>query len=72
MLDENRRLSPKSGYVAIAGEGCVRKLKYWKAYFTFVRPYTKWIILTLFIGMLKFGIPSLLPLVQNTWWTIYC
>ncbi|MDU5949492.1 MAG: ABC transporter transmembrane domain-containing protein, partial [Paenibacillus macerans] len=40
-------------------------MKYWKAYFTFVRPYTKWIILTLFIGMLKFGIPSLLPLVQK-------
>ncbi|RRJ65457.1 ABC transporter ATP-binding protein [Paenibacillus oralis] len=40
-------------------------MKYWKAYLTFVRPYTKWIILTLFIGILKFGIPSLLPLVQK-------
>lgn len=40
-------------------------MKHWKAYFTFVRPYTKWILLTLFIGMLKFGIPSLLPLVQK-------
>lgn len=40
-------------------------MKYWKAYFKFVKPYTKWIILTLVIGMLKFGIPSLLPLVQK-------
>lgn len=40
-------------------------MKHWKAYLTFVRPYTKWILLTLFIGMLKFGIPSLLPLVQK-------
>lgn len=34
-----------------------------KAYLSFVRPYRKWIIVTLLIGMLKFGIPSLLPLV---------
>ncbi|WP_055108364.1 ABC transporter ATP-binding protein [Paenibacillus ihumii] len=40
-------------------------MKHWKAYFAFVKPYTKWIILTLFIGILKFGIPSLLPLVQK-------
>ncbi len=40
-------------------------MKQWKAYFKFVRPYTKWIILTLIIGILKFGIPSLLPLVQK-------
>lgn len=40
-------------------------MKHWKAYLTFVRPYTKWILLTLFIGILKFGIPSLLPLVQK-------
>ncbi|RCX17081.1 subfamily B ATP-binding cassette protein MsbA [Fontibacillus phaseoli] len=38
---------------------------HWKAYFQFVKPYTKWIILTLIIGILKFGIPSLLPLVQK-------
>ncbi|AWB44403.1 multidrug ABC transporter ATP-binding protein [Paenibacillus sp. CAA11] len=38
-------------------------MKQMKAYFTFVKPYKKWIILTLLIGMLKFGIPSLLPLV---------
>ncbi|MFD1177295.1 ABC transporter ATP-binding protein [Paenibacillus puldeungensis] len=40
-------------------------MKHWKTYFRFVRPYTKWIIVTLLIGMLKFGIPSLLPLVQK-------
>ncbi|MGG4553403.1 ABC transporter ATP-binding protein [Paenibacillus sp. FSL W8-0186] len=40
-------------------------MKHWKAYFTFVKPYTKWILLTLFIGVLKFGIPSMLPLVQK-------
>lgn len=40
-------------------------MKQWKSYFNFVKPYTKWIILTLFIGILKFGIPSLLPLVQK-------
>lgn len=43
----------------------VQNLKYWKAYYKFVKPYTKWIILTLVIGMLKFGIPALLPLVQK-------
>lgn len=46
-------------------EGCAAELKQWKAYFKFVRPYAKWIVLTLFIGILKFGIPSLLPLVQK-------
>lgn len=40
-------------------------MRQWKAYLTFVRPYSKWIILTLFIGILKFGIPSLLPMVQK-------
>lgn len=40
-------------------------MKHWKTYFRFVRPYTKWIIVTLLIGILKFGIPSLLPLVQK-------
>lgn len=40
-------------------------MKHWKAYFQFVRPYTKWILLTLLIGMVKFGIPALLPLVQK-------
>ncbi|WP_410769154.1 ABC transporter ATP-binding protein [Fontibacillus sp. BL9] len=40
-------------------------MKHWKAYFKFVKPYTKWIIVTLIIGILKFGIPSLLPLVQK-------
>lgn len=40
-------------------------MKHWKAYFAFVKPYTKWILLTLFIGVLKFGIPSMLPLVQK-------
>ncbi|WP_138493884.1 ABC transporter ATP-binding protein [Paenibacillus pinistramenti] len=33
-----------------------------RAYFVFVKPYWKWIVLTLLIGLLKFGIPSLLPL----------
>lgn len=40
-------------------------MKHWRAYFQFVKPYTKWILLTLFIGTLKFGIPALLPLVQK-------
>lgn len=34
-----------------------------KRYMTFVTPYTKKIILTVFIGILKFGIPLLLPLI---------
>ncbi|GIP21533.1 ABC transporter ATP-binding protein [Paenibacillus sp. J22TS3] len=38
-------------------------MSHWKSYFRFVKPYTKWIIVTLLIGILKFGIPSLLPLV---------
>lgn len=33
-----------------------------KAYMRFVRPYTKQIVLTIFIGILKFGIPLLIPL----------
>lgn len=37
-------------------------MKQWKSYFTFVRPYMKWIVLTLFIGMIKFSIPLTLPL----------
>ncbi|MBP2001012.1 subfamily B ATP-binding cassette protein MsbA [Paenibacillus shirakamiensis] len=40
-------------------------MKYWKAYFVFVKPYLKWIIITLCIGILKFSIPSLLPLIQK-------
>ncbi|MDQ0090494.1 subfamily B ATP-binding cassette protein MsbA [Paenibacillus anaericanus] len=40
-------------------------MKQWKSYLVFVKPYTKWIILTLIIGILKFGIPALLPLVQK-------
>ena len=40
-------------------------LKPWKAYLQFVKPYTLWIILTLIIGALKFGIPLLLPLIQK-------
>ncbi|MNO46934.1 putative multidrug export ATP-binding/permease protein [compost metagenome] len=40
-------------------------MRHWKAYLKFVRPYTKWILITLVIGMIKFGIPSLLPLVQK-------
>ncbi|MBE9913141.1 ABC transporter ATP-binding protein [Paenibacillus donghaensis] len=35
----------------------------WKAYFQFVKPYAKWIVLTLIIGMVKFGIPLTLPMI---------
>ncbi|GAB6989024.1 ABC transporter ATP-binding protein [Paenibacillus pini] len=35
----------------------------WKAYYQFVKPYTKWIVLTLLIGMIKFGIPLTLPMI---------
>lgn len=38
-------------------------MKQWKSYYTFVRPYMKWIVLTLFIGMIKFSIPLTLPLI---------
>ncbi|WP_340023969.1 ABC transporter ATP-binding protein [Paenibacillus sp. FSL K6-1096] len=38
-------------------------MKSWKSYFTFVRPYLKWIILTLIIGMVKFSIPLTLPMI---------
>ncbi len=38
-------------------------MKQWKSYYTFVRPYMKWILLTLFIGMIKFSIPLTLPLI---------
>lgn len=38
-------------------------MKQWKAYYTFVRPYMKWIVLTLFIGMIKFSIPLTLPMI---------
>ncbi|WP_342561326.1 ABC transporter ATP-binding protein [Paenibacillus sp. FSL R7-0345] len=38
-------------------------MKQWKAFYTFVRPYTKWIVLTLFIGMIKFSIPLTLPMI---------
>lgn len=38
-------------------------MKQWKSYFTFVRPYMKWIVLTLIIGMIKFTIPLTLPLI---------
>jgi ABC-type multidrug transport system fused ATPase/permease subunit len=37
-------------------------VKQWKSYYIFVRPYMKWIILTLFIGMIKFSIPLTLPM----------
>jgi ATP-binding cassette, subfamily B, putative efflux pump len=38
-------------------------VKQWKSYFVFVRPYMKWIVLTLIIGMIKFSIPLTLPLI---------
>ncbi|WP_332910053.1 ABC transporter ATP-binding protein [Paenibacillus sonchi] len=38
-------------------------MKQWKSYYSFVRPYMKWIVLTLFIGMIKFSIPLTLPLI---------
>jgi ABC-type multidrug transport system fused ATPase/permease subunit len=38
-------------------------VKQWKSYFTFVRPYMKLIVFTLFIGMIKFSIPLTLPMI---------
>ncbi len=38
-------------------------MKQWKSYFVFVRPYMKWIVLTLIIGMIKFSIPLTLPMI---------
>lgn len=38
-------------------------MKPWKSYYTFVRPYMKWIVLTLIIGMVKFSIPLTLPMI---------
>ncbi|WP_405174300.1 ABC transporter ATP-binding protein [Paenibacillus sp. FSL H8-0261] len=38
-------------------------MKQWKSYFTFVQPYMKWIVFTLFIGMIKFSIPLTLPMI---------
>ncbi|ASA22123.1 ABC transporter ATP-binding protein [Paenibacillus donghaensis] len=38
-------------------------MKLWKSYYPFVRPYMKWIVLTLMIGMIKFSIPLTLPLI---------
>ena len=40
-------------------------MKQWKSYFVFVRPYLKLIILTLFIGMIKFSIPLTLPMIMK-------
>lgn len=34
-----------------------------RRYLAFVKPYTKQIILTIFVGVLKFGIPLLIPLI---------
>ncbi|HWO53223.1 MAG TPA: ABC transporter ATP-binding protein [Paenibacillus cookii] len=38
-------------------------MNHWKSYYRFVKPYTKWIVLTLIIGMVKFGIPLTLPMI---------
>ncbi|MFI2858374.1 ABC transporter ATP-binding protein [Paenibacillus sp. JSM ZJ436] len=40
-------------------------MKSWKIYYPFVKPYIKWIVFTLFIGMIKFTIPLLLPLIMK-------
>ncbi|WP_279591710.1 ABC transporter ATP-binding protein [Paenibacillus sp. F411] len=40
-------------------------MKAWKIYYPFVKPYIKWIVFTLFIGMIKFTIPLLLPLIMK-------
>lgn len=40
-------------------------MKSWKIYYPFVKPYMKWIILTLIIGMIKFAIPLLLPMIMK-------
>lgn len=47
-----------------ANEKGVAKLNSIKRYLAFVKPYWKEIILTVLIGVLKFGIPLLLPLVM--------
>lgn len=47
-----------------ANEKGVAKLNSMKRYLAFVKPYWKEIILTVLIGVLKFGIPLLLPLVM--------
>lgn len=44
-------------------ERALPQVKQWKSYYTFVRPYMKWIVLTLFIGMIKFSIPLTLPMI---------
>lgn len=46
-------------------EGTEYPLKPWKVYLQFVKPYTWWIILTLIIGALKFGIPLMLPMIHK-------
>ncbi|MGF7050484.1 subfamily B ATP-binding cassette protein MsbA [Paenibacillus sp. DS2015] len=37
----------------------------WRAYYKFIKPYKKWIILTLIIGMIKFTIPLTLPMIMK-------
>ncbi|AJS61512.1 ABC transporter ATP-binding protein [Paenibacillus sp. IHBB 10380] len=37
----------------------------WKAYYKFIKPYRKWILLTLIIGMIKFTIPLTLPMIMK-------
>ncbi|HEY2492665.1 MAG TPA: ABC transporter ATP-binding protein [Paenibacillus sp.] len=37
----------------------------WKAYYKFIKPYKKWILLTLIIGMIKFTIPLTLPMIMK-------
>jgi len=40
-------------------------VKPWKVYLQFVKPYTPWIVLTLVVGAIKFGIPLTLPLIHK-------
>lgn len=40
-------------------------MKSWKAFYQFVKPYRKWIALTLVVGMVKFSIPLALPMIQK-------
>ncbi|MEC0091306.1 multidrug ABC transporter ATP-binding protein [Paenibacillus macquariensis subsp. macquariensis] len=40
-------------------------MKHWIAYFKFIKPYMKLIILTLIIGMIKFTIPLTLPMIMK-------
>ncbi|MFP4973805.1 ABC transporter ATP-binding protein [Paenibacillus sp. CN-4] len=40
-------------------------MKSWKAFYQFVKPYRKWIALTLVVGMIKFSIPLALPMIQK-------